>query len=109
MKKSDFIKIINIIEENNKCCDDLNKLGIQIDDFILWENACVLYEYILEKEYTGEGLDWIFWWLYDYPELKEKEPNKPHVYDKDNNPIKLDSIDDLYYFLEKEYKNTDNE
>ena len=109
MKKTDFIKIINIIEENNKCSDDLNKLGIQIEDLILRENACVLYEYILEKEYTGEGLDWIFWWLYDYPELKEKEPNKHHAWDKDNNPIKLDSIDDLYYFLEKEYKNTDNE
>lgn len=38
MIKSDFIKIINIIEENNKCSDDLNKLGIQIDNFILWEN-----------------------------------------------------------------------
>lgn len=109
MIKSDFIKIINIIEENNKCSDDLNKLGIQIDNFILWENACVLYEYILEKEYIGEGIDWIFWWLYDYPQLKEKEPNKPHAWDKNNNPIKLDSIDDLYYFLEKEYKNTDNE
>ena len=109
MKKSDFIKIINIIEENNKCCDDLNKLGIQIDNFILWENSGVLYDYILEKEYTEEGIDWIFWWLYDYPKLKEKESNKPHAWDKDGNPIKLDSIDDLYYFLEKEYKNTDNE
>ena len=105
MTEKEFVKIISIIQDVDSISENLSNLGVVICGNKIYQHTFFLTKYILEKEYSLEGLEWINWWLYDLPQLKKITPEKPHAYDELGEPIILDTINDLYNLLEKNYKN----
>lgn len=104
--KEDFLKIVEINQRNDSNTDLLRTIGIYIIDSPFNEDLYFLTNYILNKEYNKEGLDWISWWLYDLPMIKEKHDSEEHfAYNADGTPIILDTPEQLYEFLEENYKN----
>lgn len=86
MTKNEFIKVII---RNNP----------------IYDNTSFLIDYILKKEYGEEGLGWFNWFLYELPEVKQYSDSIHHAYDSNGIPIILNTITDLYNFLEENYKN----
>jgi hypothetical protein len=105
MTKEVFTKIISSIQDIIKMTNQLSKIGVIISNSPIYDNTLFLCEYIFEKEYGKEGLEWINWFLYDLPEVKTHSKNKHHAFDENGNSITLDTMDDLYDFLEKTYQN----
>lgn len=104
--KDVFLKIVEINQRNDSNTDLLRNIGIYIIDSPFNEDLYFLTNYIISKEYNKEGLDWFSWWLYELPMMKEKHDSKEHfAYNEDGTPIILDTPEQLYEFLEENYKN----
>lgn len=106
MIKEDFLKVIEINQRNDSNTDLLRSIGVCIIDSTFNEDLFFLTNYILSKEYNKEGLDWVSWWLYELPMMKGKHDSSEHfAYNEDGTPIILDTPEQLYEFLEVNYKN----
>ena len=101
MEKNDFCKVITTILSMESFFDKSYKLGIDLIDSPLTEYY-VLSDTLFENNYGSEGKEILNWWLY------ERNPGKPtreQIWDSDGTPIEIDSISDLYKYMEKVYKN----
>lgn len=105
MTKNEFIKVITSIQNLNKTANQLSKIGVIITNSPIYDSMSFLSDYIFKKEYGEEGLGWVNWFLYDLPEVKRYSNDKHHAYDSNGIPIILNTITDLYNFLEGNYKN----
>jgi hypothetical protein len=100
MNKELFLDIIKINQDIDNEISSLSKLGIDIIDNKIVSNIYKLINSIIKNEYGKTGDDWYSWWICELPSLKEKHPEQPHAWDKNNNPIVLDTPEQFYEFLE---------
>lgn len=104
--KEDFLKIIEISQRNEINENILRTIGICLIDSPFNNDLYFLIKYIIGKEYNEEGFDWFTWWLYELPTMKQKDNAPKHfAYNADGTPIILDTPEQLYEFLEENYKN----
>lgn len=94
--KEEFIKLISDFKHYNnrldQVCDVLQCDLFQAD----WvEYTGRLFDYILSKLFTEEGVDDINWWLWE----KSIDPQL-EMYDKDNNIIPTETVLDLWNIVE---------
>ena len=97
MNKELFEKLIEETVETKKWLEQLFALEIDLVDSHISFYSNFLFETLLYTYFTEEGIDQIYWWLYEKdgdPEIK--------VYDKYNIEIPSETIDDLWNIV-KEY------
>ena len=106
MEKEAFLKIVDILRKTDDNIDSLGKIGIDVINSQFLNDIYFLANYIIKKEYKESGLDWFLWWVYELPDIKKRIDSK-ETYAKNVNgdPIILDNAEQLYDFLEKEFKN----
>lgn len=92
ISKKDFVNLIESFQKFQDYIDQFYKLKIDIIESELHEYPCKLFENITRLLFDEDGVDWIDYYLYELPHLGEGE----HIFDKDNNPIPLKNIDDLW-------------
>lgn len=110
MKKETFLAVLGYMDEIDKFVDTLNEAGLEFFDTKCFDSICRIERILFENEYGTNGYEWIEWYLYDLPELKEKYPDQTFASEQDGTPIILNSREDLYEYLEKNYRNdTDNQ
>ena len=98
MTKEDFVKAFNLIKTLEKETDKWTELGLNIVETKLLDTVWSMQDLIFTSNFTTEGCDWIFWWLFEKgstPELK--------AYDENEKEIPLETIDDLWNFV-KDYR-----
>ena len=78
-----FSDAIDLISGSQSCCFNS-------------ENLVYLSMFNMLKIIFNDENDWIQWWIYDKELGDRKDLN---AYDIDKNIIKLDTANDLYYFL----------
>lgn len=100
MNKEDFIKLITNQQEFTSKVDLLHKEGIDLINSDFFDYPCRLFDKILDISFTDEGTDWIDWYLY------ERNPNskEPQAWDDCNNPIKTETLDDLWELVKNYVK-----
>lgn len=101
MTKQEFLEVIDSINTIYSFKDNLYKIGVEIKDKELINSIEYLIYFIIKKEYGDSGLDWFYWWLYEFPSLKRKDLKEYYATEADGTPIILDTPEDLYNFLEK--------
>lgn len=104
--KEDFIKIVEICQRNETNGEILSNIGICLINSPFNDDLLFLINYIIGKEYKEEGLDWFTWWLYELPTIKRRHDSPEYfAYNEDGSPIIMDTPEQLYEFLEENYKN----
>lgn len=92
MKEKEFKEAISLIKEFMSLEESLHKLSIEIADSKLYSIPGRLFDMLIETSFTDEGIDLIFWWLYeDVP--KEVTDNMVKY--------NLESVDALWKYLNK--------
>lgn len=97
MKRKKFKKIMSLIDIADKRNDTLYSNGIDI------LNYCDEYHTIIsllgEEVFSEEGWDWVSYYLYEIPMLKDKKES--YVTRADGSPVYLRNIDELYDYLKE--------
>lgn len=93
-----FVKFIKLVQSYNNNFDKLYELKVDLVNSFLFEDFGILSDLYLDSNYTEEGKDWINWWLFEKP-----IDNEDHAFDEEGNPIKLETIEELYEFV-KQYE-----
>ena len=104
MIKKDFLKLIQSYLEIQNFLDKLEDLKIFVEHESLMTGVDELLFYSIQNEYGENGLDWTTWWLFELPLIKEcskEHDDTIYAKEEDGTPIKLDTLDDLYTFLEQ--------
>ena len=70
MLYSDFKNVLDAVREIDKFIDQAQKLGINMVDSPLFDNLSVLLKVSMTEAYTENGYDWVSWYLYELPMLK---------------------------------------
>ena len=94
MTKEKFIKLIKMHQQQNNDLDAVEKF-IAIDSPII-EFGWFMFEFLMEEVFCEEARDTIYWWLYEYDEDHK-------MYNCDGNEIPMNTIDDLWEFLQSNY------
>lgn len=90
-------EFVNLIESYKKQDDRIHKIGeagFQIWDTDVIEYGYTLFSDVIDILFDKEGSEFIFWWLY--------EPKKK-IWDKDNNEIQVNTIEEFWEFI-KDYR-----
>lgn len=102
MKKETFDKIIESIKKIDEFNDQLCEAGLEFYNTECYDAICSIQNIMFEQEYGKEGRETIDWFLYELPEFRKKYPeDKDVLWDEENNPIPMETLDNLYDFLEK--------
>lgn len=96
--KEKFIEIITDHKENSSCLDKLHEACFDICGTKIVEYGNKMFESVIESYFTPEGVDWIFWWLYELSFLSD---DAPPATDEKGNPIPFDTVEDLWNFVKK--------
>lgn len=91
MNKELFIELINKIMNLNDYFDKLSDLHIDLFESPIRDYCDYSFDQILKAYFTNDGLDMIYWWLYEKngnPEIK--------AFDKYHIEIPTKTIDDLW-------------
>lgn len=97
--KEDFVQII---QEHNNQHERIDKL-CDITGFNIWESDLIeygnlMFDKVIEAYFTEEGVDWIFWWLYE----RDGNPDMK-AYNENDNEIPFATIEDLWNYV-KQYR-----
>lgn len=90
ISKEQFVKAIESIEESNKFIYDVKRIGLELYETPLNYTIDSLFEIIMESNFTGYGIDLIYWYLYEKCEGPETIENL------NGDPIIVDTADDLW-------------
>ena len=99
LTKSEFIKLLEEHDDQENRIDTLSSVGINIFDSPLIEYGNRMFERLIEAYFTEEGIDWIFWWLYE----KDGNPDMK-AWDENNNEIPMETMEDLWNYVEQYLK-----
>ena len=93
INKETFLKTLERKREYDKIIDGLHSLlNIDVGDSDFIDIPYTWFDTIIETNFSQEGADWIFWYLYDKQEdYKAKRA--------DGTEIKLDTDEDLWNFV----------
>lgn len=98
--KEQFTKVIEDTLKLNKEYDRWDAFGINLWELPIGNTINNLAESIWDITFDEDGVDWIYWWLYERPALFEgDEPNK--AYNEDGSEIPTETVDDLWNIVEK--------
>lgn len=88
-----FVKLINNDIEFHKTIDSLEEvIGLSIYESTIHKYYWTTFETLLETFFNEDGLELIYWWLY--------EDVDKTIYDSNDKPItKLETPEDLYNYL----------
>ena len=98
ISKEEFFKLLNEQKAQSGRIDKLNDAGLSIWDSDLIEYGNLMFERVIKVYFTEEGVDWIFWWLYEKdgnPEIK--------MWDEDHDEIPMETMEDLWRYV-KQYR-----
>ncbi|GAG01981.1 unnamed protein product [marine sediment metagenome] len=103
IKKKTFIECIEAIKKQNeiehKVCDALE---LVVDgNFIPMFSETIFSQLLKVMEESMNDKDWISWWMFEKDFGRDK---KMKGYHKNGRVIKLDTAEDLYKYLVKNYK-----
>lgn len=92
--KKEFIQYIEIVDRNNSNIDELEKvLGVSIFEASIFETFEAMNELFLHQNFTDEGVDIIYWYIYE----------QPCEWDEGNGTEIIDTVDKLWdkvkYFI----------
>lgn len=93
INKETFLNVLKQKREYDKIIGGLNSLlNADIGDFNFIDIPYKWFDTIIDTNFSEEGADWIFWYLYDKQEdYKAKRA--------DGTEIKLDTDEDLWNFV----------
>lgn len=94
-----FKKAIELCQKVNKDCDKLSEVGFDVIDSGMFDGFHRMMTLYLESWLTEDGIEWVEWWLYELPNLKDED--KPHAQYADGTPIDISTIEKLYNFLQE--------
>lgn len=98
MKKEIFKKILSLKKEVDEYVDQVEDiLKIDIFETKSVDNFYTLFDIAFKNEYTIEGFDWISWFVFEKMDREEIK-----AYDNDIEILK--NIDELYEYVESNYK-----
>lgn len=107
MKKENFIKLYNCIQEFDKWFDDLYYTSkIDLYDSVAYDTMGKIFNIFFKEMYGEDGKDWIDWFLYE--KMGSDHPEEMKAWDKDGNEI-CKNIEELWEMLEKDYKIKDSD
>lgn len=92
MKEKEFKEAISLIKEFMSLGESLHKLDIDIINSKLYDIPGRLFDILIETNFTEEGMDLVFWWLYE--DVPKEVTDNAVKYD-------LESIDALWKYLKK--------
>ena len=92
MKEKEFKEAISLIKEFMSLGESLHKLDIDIINSKLYDIPGRLFDMLIETNFTDEGIDLVFWWLYE--DVPKEVTDNAVKYD-------LESIDALWKYLNK--------
>lgn len=87
--KEQFVEMIQQWRKFDAFYDKLHDLGIDLLETPLFDIPAKMFDLFIESHFDEETVDVINWWLFE---------DGREMYDKDENPIPLDTIDDLWEF-----------
>lgn len=90
ISKEQFVKAIESIEESNRFLYDVKRIGLELYETPLNYTIDSLFEIIMESNFTGYGIDLIYWYLYEKCEGPET------IESLKGDPIIVDTVDDLW-------------
>jgi hypothetical protein len=98
MTLEQFKKIINLIQEQEEKVSDAYALNVDLIDFS--DNYNRVIEILLSCVYNEYAVDTFYWWLFD-------DCEKTITVDEED--FDVESIEDLYNFFEKFYKDKEDD
>ena len=97
MDRELFVKQIQLIQQLNIKTDQLKDIGINIIESPLYDIPAKLFDNFIETVCTDDGVDLVFWWLYEDVDKVICE----HIGEAEEQKISLDTVYQLYEYLEK--------
>lgn len=97
MDRELFVKQIKLIQQLNIKTDQLKDIGINIVESSLYNIPAELFDNFIETVCTDDGVDLVFWWLYEDVDKVICE----NVGEAEEQKISLDTVYQLYEYLEK--------
>lgn len=102
--KEEFIKFISKHQQWEKRLYEVEEvLGVFPLEMDWVEYGAILFDDTLHLLFTEKGVDWINWWLTEKILVNAKIRSKCYAYDKNNNEIPTETIDDLWDIV-KDYR-----
>lgn len=100
MTRKEFEELIKTYKQFDKVSNALSKVGLDVfeGDNPIADSFYKVSELVITSHYTEEGVEWIFWWIYENNFGKNELP----AYDEDENLI-CQTEDELYNYI-KQYK-----
>ena len=98
INKDGFFKLLDKQKAQSERLDKLKDAGLHIWESDLIEYGSIMFEEVIKAYFIEEGVDWIFWWLYEKagdPEMKG--------WDEDHNEIPMETKEDLWRYV-KQYR-----
>lgn len=98
MKKTNFLKLLELMSNMDRDIIVLEGLGIDLQDSSITKGLYEIFSIAMEESYDREGLDWILWFIY------EKQSNPAlKAFDSEGNEI-IKTEDELYEYLNVNHK-----
>lgn len=99
ISKEELVRLLREHDEQQERLDKLDKAGLRLWDSDLIEYGNMMFERLIRAQFTKEGYEWIFWWLYELPSLS-KMMDGPYATDENGDPIPTEILDDLWKLVE---------
>lgn len=99
IEKEEFIKLLMEHDDQEDRIDTLSSLGLDVFDSPLIEYGNMMFERLIKAYFTEEGVEWIFWWLYE----KDGDPEMK-AWDENHNEIPMETMEDLWNYVEQYLK-----
>lgn len=90
ISKKEFVKIIENDRTYHAIIDKIEKCGILIYESEPHKCYYTLRDILLEQFFNSDGIDLIYWWLYE---------DVDKVITNNNSTIEINSAEDLYDYL----------
>lgn len=100
MEKKTLVELIETVEKFNEALDSFHNVGIDIYDSHLVESFNKLEDMFMKANFTEEGVDWIYWYLYERISLVTGEVLA--CYDENGKEFFVENPEDLWELV-KEY------
>lgn len=93
--KEEFIKLMQTVVNLEKELDRWSDFGINLFEMKISELISALYDHTFKISFTDEGVDWIYWWLFE-PECE--------AYDSERNKLPTETIEDMWEIVKNHTK-----
>lgn len=98
MNKREFIKLLKDYQTYNNLLDEACNVFPSIFESKLFGFATEWFEEIIRAYFIEEGIDWVYWWLFERNGNSEMK-----AYDNDVE-IPMNTVEDLWNYVEKYLK-----